>query len=233
MQGKKGLIAAAVALVAVLVAAGAAYGMLGQGANTVPNLSGAASSEGEPEGAGSDVSSDADGASGTSTGQDATGSVAAGTEASGAEASTDTSEAPLQFADFAVEDLNGNKVNLSSVYGKPALLIFWATWCPPCNTEAPTLQKLYDTYGDRVNFMMIDSASDGRDTPEVVRTWLDENGYTYPVYIDLSGEAASECQIYYLPTTIVLDASGTVLTGFSGAMDEETGTDLVEQLLAM
>lgn len=139
----------------------------------------------------------------------------------------------MRFSDFTIEDLDGNKIKLSSFYGKPTLLGFWATWCPPCNKEAPHIQSLYEAYGDRVNFVMIDSAGDGRDSPDIALDWMNEGGYSYPVYIDQTGEASKECMAYYLPTMIVLDSDGNVLTGFSGMIDEESGTRLIEQLLAL
>ena len=80
---------------------------------------------------------------------------------------------------------------------------------------------------------MIDSVSNGRDNAESTKEWLDNNGYNYPVYIDEAGEAARETQVYYLPSMYVLDKDGRLLTAFSGALDEQSGSQLIEQLLAL
>lgn len=215
MQNKKGLVVIILVLVAVLAIAGVAYAALGAAEpGNVPQIASSASggtSSAETDAGASEVSQNA--------------------EAPGSE---DASSAEEMFLpDFSVASLDGVSTQLSSVYGKPAIVGFWATWCPPCNTEAPVIQKLYETYGDQVNFMMIDSASDGRDNLEVVTSWLAEGNYSYPVYIDETGEAAMAAQIYYLPTMFVLDKEGKVLTAFSGALDEEGGTQLLEQLLAL
>lgn len=215
MQSKKGFVIVGFVLAAVLALAGVAYAALGAGGfENVPVLS---SSTGD------DVSS---------TEADAVSSEVA--QGAGAQEGEDVSSTgAMVLPDFSVASLDGVSTQLSSVYGKPALVGFWATWCPPCNAEAPVIQKLYETYGDRVNFMMIDSASDGRDNLDVVKSWLKDGNYSYPVYIDETGEAATAAQIYYLPTMFVLNKEGTVLTAFSGALDEDGGTQLLEQLLAL
>ena len=259
MENRKSLIGIAVALVAVIALAAVGYNLLAaQNAGGVPSLQGATSGQSSASDSGQSSASDSGQSSATSSaladgkddatsasattgtgeaadGQDASSSTDAAastgsTSSASGNAESSTSEL-VKFDDFAFEDLDGNKVQLSGFYGKPTLLGFWATWCPPCNSEAPHMQKLYETYGDRVNFVMIDVASDGRDTPEVAREWADAGGYTYPIYADTTGDASLECQVHYLPTMYVLDAEGNILTGFSGALDEESGTNLIEQLL--
>lgn len=243
MQSKKGLVLALVALVAVVGIAGGAYALLGKSetANTPLLATNTA------------ASADAEATSAATTSAATT--SAASTEVAAGESAQEVSEAekdatlpgdpaeaassdaasagPIKLPDFTVVDLDGKEAALSNVYGKPALVGFWATWCPPCNAEAPELQKLYETYGDRINFMMIDAASDGRDNMQKVIEWMDKGGYTYPVFVDETGDASDAAQIYYLPTMFVLDAEGNVLTAFSGALDEQSGSQLCEQLLAL
>ena len=237
MQSKKGLFVISGVLVFVIALAAVGYNVLGAQQSTVPNLttiSSSAATTSSPGGSSASASADAATNEAASSAEQTTQAPTADAVSSTDASSSSSQEAePMRFADFTVTDLDGNSVNLSSAYGKPTLLGFWATWCPPCNQEAPGLQKLYETYGDRVNFMMVDAASDGRDNADIVRNWMDEGGYTYPVYLDLTGDASIECQIHYLPTMIVLDKEGNVLTGFSGVLDEESGVQLIEQLLAL
>ena len=215
-MNNKGLIGALGALVAVIALAAIGYGMLGAGKGTTIDLSSSATTQASSA---AETQSSASGAQ--------TETASSSDEASNSEA------APITLPDFSFSTLDGQTARVSDFAGKPTLLGFWATWCPPCNSEAPELQKLYEKYGDQVNFVMVDSASDGRDTVEGTKKWLDAGGYTYPVYIDETGEAAYAAQIYYLPTMIVLDKDGNMLTAFSGALDEKSGTDLIEQLLAL
>ena len=220
MQNKNGVLVIIIALTAVLGIAFFAYNSLVlSGAGRDINLSAeanASTSEGE-ESAANDTAA-------SSTTENTAGS---------SETNSASSETLSKLADFNVIDREGNTVALSSMYGKPTLLGFWATWCPPCTQEAPEIQKLYNTYGDRVNFMMVDAASNGRDTPEIMEQWMTNNNYSYPVYIDTTGEAALATNLYYLPTMFVLDKEGNVLTAFSGALDETSGAQLIEQLLAL
>ena len=218
-NSKKGLIVSLVAIVAVMVIAGLGYSALKAGQGTaLPDLSGAVA---------------------TSSGIDSTGTnagAAAGTSGSASSGSTSSAANSeyLIFDDFNIKTLDGTEVALSSFYGKPTLLSFWATWCPPCNAEAPEIQKLWKRYGDQVNFVMVDaSVVDGRDTPEGIKSWMEQSAYSYPVYYDETGEAAFVTEVYYLPTMYVLDSEGHVLTAFSGALDEASGAQLIEQLLAL
>lgn len=247
MQNKKGLIVGTVVLVAVIALAAVAYNALGAGAGAQQNIS-LSSSSAEAEAsstsstaASSNADAEQDAASSTSTSQDVASSTNSETATDDTNATTsDTSAATeaatkTKFNDFTINVLDsGEEVALSSFYGKPTLLCFWATWCPPCNAEAPHIQKLWETYGDQVDFVMVNTSVDnGRDSPKSIQEWMDEGGYSYPVYYDEGSEATLETQVYYLPTMIVLDKDGTILTGFSGALDEESGTHLIEQLLAL
>lgn len=116
--------------------------------------------------------------------------------------------------------------------GKPTVVGYWATWCPYCVKEAPTIQKLYDTYGDRVNFMMIDVIDGQRDTVDGTKAWLEQQGYTYPVYYDTTNEASIAGKVYYLPTTFILNAKGSVVTSITSAASESTLTTLLDKQLA-
>ncbi|MBQ9022053.1 MAG: TlpA family protein disulfide reductase [Eggerthellaceae bacterium] len=234
MNSKNGVLVSVVAIVAVIGLAALGYNVLKGEQNTeLPNLGSAAATssaadDGQTSAAEGSTSDAADAMSSEGSASDATDGAA--TESSASAASSEY----LTFADFSIKTLDGESVQLSSFYGKPTLMSFWATWCPPCNAEAPEIQKLWESYGDRVNIVMVDaSVTDGRDTPEKIKKWMEDGGYSYPVYYDETGEAALETEVYYLPTMYVLDKEGRVLTAFSGALDEASGAQLIEQLLAL
>lgn len=236
-NSKKGLIVSLVAIVAVMVVAGLGYGALTAGQGTaIPNLSSAsaASSTAEGEAANADADTGASAGAAASNSADATSSAGAEGSASSGSASSGTNGGYLIFDDFNIKTIDGTEVSLSSFYSKPTLLGFWATWCPPCNAEAPEIQKLWERYGDQVNFVMVDSSvANGRDTPEGIKEWMEQGSYSYPVYYDETGEAAFVTEVYYLPTMYVLDSEGHLLTAFSGTLDVASGSQLIEQLLAL
>lgn len=225
MQGKKGLVVVLAVLVAVIAVAALAYNMLAPGASALPEIaqsapgenSESATSEGTAESRSENVVEN--------TATPSTGNTNAG------EADTDIATAASSLPNFSVQDRQGNTVELASMQGKPTFVCFWATWCPPCNAEAPHIQSLYETYGESINILMIDVTDGDRDTPEVVEEWIVENGYTYPIYLDTTMEASNACQVYYLPTSFVLDSQGNILASFSGAISEEDGKNLFEQML--
>ena len=230
-NSKKGLVISLVAIVAVMVVAGLGYGALTAGQGTaIPNLSSASAASSTAEG----EAANADAGTAASNSADATSSADAEGSASSGSASSGTNGGYLIFDDFNIKAIDGTEVSLSSFYGKPTLLGFWATWCPPCNAEAPEIQKLWERYGDQVNFVMVDSSvANGRDTPESIKEWMEQGSYSYPVYYDETGEAAFVTEVYYLPTMYVLDSEGHLLTAFSGTLDVASGSQLIEQLLAL
>ena len=124
--------------------------------------------------------------------------------------------------DFAVLDGNGNTVRLSDKFGKPVVINFWATWCPPCKQELPDFDKLCKEYGDRVVFMMVNLTDGYRDTVDGTKRFVSGKGYTFPVYFDTKDNAASAYNVSSIPQTTFIDANGNIYTTRIGAMNEAT-----------
>ena len=123
--------------------------------------------------------------------------------------------------DFAVVDATGNEVTLSSLFGKPIVLNFWASWCPPCKSEMPDFNEVYKELGDEVTFVMVDMTDGMRETQEQASAFIEEQGFSFPVYYDINQEAANSYRVYSLPTTYFIDKNGTVVTGAQGAINKE------------
>lgn len=126
--------------------------------------------------------------------------------------------------DFTVEMLNGSKVTLSALQGKPTLLIFWATWCPPCRLELSKLQEhIIDRYGDKINVLPI---SRGEERAKV-EEYISKMGYTFAVGLDGDQSIYRKYATNYIPRCFVIDAKGKVL--YSGVGYDEAIAKEVEQ----
>ncbi|MBI5700188.1 TlpA family protein disulfide reductase [Candidatus Saganbacteria bacterium] len=119
--------------------------------------------------------------------------------------------------DFVLPNLDGKQVMLSDHRGKVVLLNFWASWCPPCREEMPSLQKLYVKLKGRQFELLTVSVED--EDPVVIRAFLKKNGYTFKVLHDRNGEVASRYQIYAIPTTFLLDKNGRIVERTVGSRD--------------
>lgn len=135
-------------------------------------------------------------------------------------------------ADFTVLDRSGKQVRLSEQFGKPLVVNFWASWCGPCCYELPAFDTAAAQYADEIGFMMV-NLTDGRsETVDSVQAFLEENGYTFPVYFDTTEEAAQTYSVFSIPLTVFIRADGTVMDSHIGAMDETMLQSYLEQLLA-
>jgi len=117
--------------------------------------------------------------------------------------------------DFTVVDKDGGEHTLSQYVGKPIVLNFWASWCPPCKAEMPHFEEAYKTYPD-VQFMMINvTTGDDRAAAE---EFIADSGYTFPVFYDIEGTASYIYSTGSLPTTFFIDSDGNLVTYAVGAL---------------
>lgn len=149
------------------------------------------------------------------------------------DSSEQSSEEVIMAPDFTVYDVEGNAVSLSDFAGKPVVINFWATWCGYCVKEMPAFEKAFAEYGDDVVFMMINVTDGQQETKEEAMEYVEENGYTFPVYYDTSLSATMAYGAWSLPATGFVTESGVFAGGQVGAMSEETLFDLIEQLEAL
>ncbi len=139
------------------------------------------------------------------------------------ENSENGAEQQLQKApDFTVYDIDGNKISLSDMIGKPTFVNFWASWCGPCKMEMPDFDAAYKDVGSDINFMVVNMTDGSRETVDVASSFIEEMGYTFPVYYDTDYDAAMTYGVYSLPTTYFIDAEGNAVAQTSGAIDSET-----------
>lgn len=134
------------------------------------------------------------------------------------QSSKDAESGKKKAADFTVEDMDGNSVKLSDLFGKPIVLNFWASWCPPCKGEMPGFNEVYQETGQDVTFIMVDITDGFRETKDTGSAFIAEQGYTFPVYFDINQEAVDAYGITSIPVTVFIDKDGYVVEEEVGAM---------------
>ena len=127
-----------------------------------------------------------------------------------------------QAPNFTVYDIEGNEINLSDFFGKPIIVNFWASWCGPCKMEMPDFDEAYQTYGNDISFLMVNITDGSRETVEIASSFIEESGYSFPVYYDTNYSAAITYSVSSLPTTYFIDADGNLIAHARGAIDDAT-----------
>ena len=123
--------------------------------------------------------------------------------------------------DFEVENDNGDKVKLSDMKGKAVVVNFWASWCGPCKSEMPDFDKMYEKYGKDIEFMMVNMTDGGRETKDNASSFMKSQGYSFPVYYDVTQSAAYSYNVMSIPATYFVNKDGKVAAYANGAINEE------------
>jgi thiol-disulfide isomerase/thioredoxin len=129
------------------------------------------------------------------------------------------------------QDLNGVSKTLADYRGKVVLLNFWASWCPPCLREMPSLERLrVNMAGRPLAIVALDSA----ETAEDVNAYLARMKLGFPVLLDPDGSNTQRWKVFALPTSFLLDAEGRVRYVLTGPTEWDEGEALrvIESLLA-
>ena len=112
---------------------------------------------------------------------------------------------------------NGSTLKLSDLKGKVVLLNFWATWCPPCREEIPSMMKLNSLMSGK-SFQMVAISIDEGGKP-AIESFFKESGFSLPTYLDESGAASKSYGITGVPESFIIDKKGIlvkkIIGGFS------------------
>lgn len=118
--------------------------------------------------------------------------------------------------DFTLPALDGKKIRLSDLRGKMVFLNIWATWCPPCREEMPSMQKLHEHFKGK-DFVMLTVSIDEK--KEDVAAFVKELGLTFPVALDPEQKVTAGYGITGVPETFLIDKNGIVLHHLIGPGD--------------
>jgi len=136
----------------------------------------------------------------------------------------------IDAVDFSLDRLSGGETSLSDLRGRFVFLNFWATWCPPCREEMPSMETLYTKLADAPFEMIAVNVREDRNT---VEGFIDEFGYTYPVLLDGDGNVSTNYGVRGIPTTFFIGPDGTVLGMLVGTRywDEEDVMDGMNRIV--
>lgn len=130
--------------------------------------------------------------------------------------------------DLKLTDINSHQVSLADLRGKVVLVNNWATWCPPCRAEMPELETYFRSHKND-DFVLVGINSGDKQTQVV--DFVAEYGLTFPMWLDYDGDALYAFGTNALPSSFVIDKTGTVRLAWTGAIDAATLEEYVTPLL--
>ncbi len=135
----------------------------------------------------------------------------------------------LASYDWQLNELSGSSFNLIQAKQKVTIINFWATWCPPCIAEMPSLQELYNHFhtNENVSFVFMTT-----DSPEKIHEFMEENEFNFQVYSPAE-KAPELLTSNSIPRTIILNQQGELMMDHTGAANwySQEVIQLLNQLL--
>ncbi|MFC4778594.1 TlpA family protein disulfide reductase [Paenibacillus sp. GCM10023252] len=152
----------------------------------------------------------------------------------------DSASATTASADFkpkpgstvAAQQLPGLDEQTYSIGGKQSKLTFvnfWASWCGPCELEAPDLQELHLKYGDRMQLLGLNATS--YDKERSAREFVKEHEFTFPILMDREGAMTKKFKVNNFPTSFLIDENGMIRERVNGVITIEEWERLIEKWL--
>jgi thiol-disulfide isomerase/thioredoxin len=128
---------------------------------------------------------------------------------------------------FSAQDLRGRSVAVDDFQGKVVLLNFWATWCPPCRREIPSLESLYQLRKDK-GFEIL-AVNVDRTALSKVTSFVEQNRMTFPVLLNPQGDIGEKYWVRAIPTSFLLDKKGVIRWKVVGGR-EWSGSEVLEKI---
>ncbi len=126
-----------------------------------------------------------------------------------------------KLPDLSISDVNGKKINVSDLgkSGKVTVLSFWATWCIPCKKELTNISDLYEEWQKKYNVQVVAVSIDDSRSAGKVKPYIESQKWTYQVLLDMNQDLKRELNIQSVPFTVVVDATGKVVSTHSGYVE--------------
>jgi cytochrome c biogenesis protein CcmG/thiol:disulfide interchange protein DsbE len=134
---------------------------------------------------------------------------------------------PHPASDFRVTLYDGQSIKLSELRGRPVVLNFWASWCPPCRAEGPELERSYQKYKDRATFLGVNIW----DNDSTAQTFLHDFGITYSSGPNPRGDVAVEYGVTGIPETFFITKDGVLTHHWIGPITDAQLSSILDQIL--
>jgi cytochrome c biogenesis protein CcmG, thiol:disulfide interchange protein DsbE len=131
---------------------------------------------------------------------------------------------------FTLIGMDNQTYQLNGKRNKPLILNFWASWCGPCQMEAPELRKFYQKFGQQVDLYAINVTSE--DSVDGAKNFVQTYKLLFPVPMDKTGEVANRYRIMAFPTTFLIDQQGIIRKTIIGMVDAAVLEQEVRKLLS-
>ena len=126
-------------------------------------------------------------------------------------------------------DLDGQPVSLAALRGHPVWINFWATWCPPCQSETPVLRETYEAHKSEGLVLL---AIDVQETADTAREYATRYGLTYRIGLDLTGAIFRTYRIFGLPSQYFVDRDGVIRGRYFGPLTRDRAEQQLRVILA-
>ncbi|MFZ3092052.1 MAG: TlpA disulfide reductase family protein [Nitrospirota bacterium] len=133
--------------------------------------------------------------------------------------------------DFTLKDTSGKNASLKDYKGRVVMINFWATWCPPCRQEMPSMEELFKEYNKKgFEILAISSDSQGE---KIVKPFMEFYELNFRALMDPEGNVHSIYGVTAIPTTYIVDKQGNVTHKIMGPMDwkDKKSKEMIERLL--
>jgi len=118
--------------------------------------------------------------------------------------------------EFVADSLSGDPIRLSDYRGQVVMLNFWATWCPPCRAEMPTINAAYQQYSDQ-GFTVL--AINNAESPAKIQPFATDLGLQFPIVLDLRSNLSRQFGINAYPTSVFIGPDGEIYASHSGMIN--------------
>ena len=131
--------------------------------------------------------------------------------------------------DFDLKDIDGNSHHLSDYRGKVVIVNFWATWCPPCRFELPSMEKLWQATRDKGVMILAIDLGENEDT---IFTFTSDYPVSFPLLMDFDSSVTKKYSVLGIPTSFVIDPHGRMIYRVVGTRewDDRQVSDAILEL---